>query len=285
MAVATVPEELKELVGQMPDPDKSGRLTGSIDKEKIERAVERIYQGGEQYVVGLLDMLGPPGSEQEVKPRYALHCLVNYPLIKGDESGRRRICQALAAALAEERPAYVKRFICQALQWAGHDEAVPALGRLLLDPELVEPATMALMAIGRGAAEQFLAAAAKAKGKCRLNVVQGLAAVGNDRALPVLRGALADREREVRLAAAWGLARLADKQSAAKLLAAAKEAEGWERIQLAKHCLVLAERLAGMGDKAAAKGIYQTLKKNHSGPGEKHIAAAAQRGLLELLKS
>ncbi len=285
MSIASVPEQLRELVEQMPDPDKSGRLTGNIDKEKIGRAIERIYQGGAQYVTGLLDMLGPPGSAEEVKPGYALHCLVNYTLIKGDESGRCRICQLLAKALGEERPVYVKRFICQELQWAGRAEAVPALGTLLLDPALVEPATMALMAIGRDAAGQFLAAVPQAKGKCRLNVVQGLAATGTERTLPVLRDALSDGDRDVRLAAAWGLARLADKHGAGKLLAAANGAEGWERIQMAKHCLVLAEKLAAKGDKAAAKQIYQTLKKNHSRPGDKHIAAAAQRGLLELLKS
>ena len=171
MAVST---ELKALVDQMPDPDGKDMYTENIDKEVIEKAIAEICEGGRENMVGLIEMLGAPGSEQDVKPRYALRCLANHVLAVKDQQARKELSDALATALLSDRSNHVKRFLCQELQWAGGEEAVPALGMLLLDDELVEPATMALLAIRQGAAEQFRAALPNAQGKCRINVIQAL---------------------------------------------------------------------------------------------------------------
>ncbi|MDH3719626.1 MAG: hypothetical protein OES79_16010, partial [Planctomycetota bacterium] len=70
-----VTEQLKKLVDQMPDPDGRGMYTSDIDKEKIEQAVAQIAKGGKGNVLGLIEMLGEPGSEENAKPHYALHCV------------------------------------------------------------------------------------------------------------------------------------------------------------------------------------------------------------------
>ena len=82
MAVTT---ELKALVDQLPDPDGRDMYTENIDKEVIEKAITNIYEGGREHMAGLIEMLGMPGSEQDVKPRYALRCLANHILTVGDE--------------------------------------------------------------------------------------------------------------------------------------------------------------------------------------------------------
>jgi predicted nucleotidyltransferase component of viral defense system len=63
------------------------------------------------------------------------------------------------------------------------------------------------------------------------------------------------------------------------LLAAAEKAEGWERSQCIKSCLVLAEKLAAGGKKAEAREIYDQLKKTRTGERESHVREAADRGL------
>jgi HEAT repeat protein len=274
-----VSEQLKALVDQMPDPDGRGMFTENIDKEKIDQAVARIHEGGREYLEGLIDMLDQPGSAENVKPHYALHCLANHVLIIRDENGRRQLAETLAARLEGDLPVATKIFLCQTLQWAGRREAAGALGKLLLDETTVEAASMALTAIHDGAAEQFRAALPEATGKCRLNVVQGLGAVEDRQSADALRQTLRDPDCEVRLAAGWGLSRMGDAGSVDALIAAADVPPGWERIQATKHCMVLAERLSADGHADPATRIYKHLWDTRTTGSEKYIRDAASKRL------
>ena len=230
-------------------------------------------------MVGLVNMLGVPGSAADAKPHYALHCLANYVLIIKDEKARKELSQILARALEGDRPKHVKAYLCQELRWVGHGEAAPALGKLLLDEDLVEPAAMALVAIREGAAEQLRAALPQAKGKCRLNIIQSLGAVEDTGWVEEARQALRDSDREVRLAAGWGLARIGDAGSVDLLLKAADVEPGWERIQATKHCLMLAEKLAAAGKKESAAKIYIHLRDTRNDPSERYIRETAEKAL------
>jgi HEAT repeat protein len=196
-----------------------------------------------------------------------------------DEEARKDLSDALAAALLSDRSNHVKSFLCQELQWAGGQEAVPLLGQLLLDQELVEPATMALLAIRQGAAEQFRTALPNAQGKCRLNIIQALGDVKDLESIDSLKSALRDPDHEVRLAAGWGLARMGDAGSVELLINEADSRTGWERIQATKHCLVLAEQLSLVGKMDMAKRIYVHLRDTRTRAAEQYVSEAAERGL------
>ena len=274
-----VSEQLKTLVAQMPDADGRGMYCTDIDKDKIEKVVAQIHQGGKDYVLGLIEMLGEPGSDEDVKPHYALQCLANHVLRSRDEQARRDFAAVLAGQLGSDRSKYVRGYLCQELQWAGRREACPALGKLLDDEELVAPAAMALVAIRDGAAEQFRAALAGAKGTCKLPIVQGLGALGDKQSLPALAALLTDDDREIRLAAGWGLARMGDAGAVDALIKAAGVPDGWERIEATKHCLVLAEKLAAVGDKTRAARIYAYLRDSRTDAHEKYVRDLAEKAL------
>ncbi len=274
-----VSEELKALVDQMPDPDQKGMYTENIDKEKIDKAIDGIAKGGRESVAGLIEMLGAPGSAENVKPHYALHCLANHALVVRDKEARKELAETMADALGGDRSNDIKAFLCQELQWAGRKEAVPALGKLLLDEALVEPASMALVAIKDGAAEQFRAALPKARGKCRLNVLQGLGALGDGASVEAFRKALTDPELEVRIVAGWALSQMGDAGSADALMKAAEAEPGWERIQATKHCLVLAEKLAAANKAAESTKIYQYLIDSRTDPAEAYVREAAEKAI------
>lgn len=274
-----VSEQLKALVDQMPDPDGRGMFTENIDKEKIEKAIAAIHAGGRDNVRGLVEMLGEPGSDQDVKPHYALHSLANYTVIAKDENGRRALCEVLAEALSGNCTPYVKGFLCQTLQWFGHRESVAALGKLLTDAELCDPAAMALVAIGDDAAESLRSALPNAKGRCRLTILHSLAAMGDAGAAESFQHALKDDDREVRIAAGAGLARLGDAGAVDLLIKAAEAEPGWERIQATKHCLMLAENLLAAGKKAEARRIYQHLRDSREDASEAYIRQAADKAL------
>jgi HEAT repeat protein len=277
-----VSEELKNLVEQMPDADDRGMFTTNIDKERIERAIAAIHDGGRENVLGLIEMLDEPGSDEDVKPHYALHCLANHVLVVQDEPGRKELCETIASQLGGDHPQHIQAYLCQELGWAGRRESVAALGKVLTDEALSAPSAMALVAIRDGAAEELRTAWPKATGPARRNIMDALADLADEESAAIFIESLHDEDREVRIAAAAGLSSLGEAGAADALLTIADVAEGWERIQATKDCLVMAEKLAASGNAADAKRIYERLQESRSADSEQHIREAARRGLTAL---
>ncbi|MFO7903962.1 MAG: HEAT repeat domain-containing protein [Planctomycetota bacterium] len=273
-----ITKQLKTLVDQMPDPDDRRMYTKNIDKEKIESAVAKIFAGGRDNVQGLIDMLGKPGSPENVKPHYALHCVLNHALIVEDENARREFALTLAKNLDGDLSTYNKAYLCQELQWMGREEVVESLGQLLLDEALVEPAAMALVAIKRGAPAALTAALPQADGKCRLNIIDALAALDDVDSADALKAALKDDDEEVRIAARAGLAKIPDAAAATAVLHSAEDTHGWERIQSAKSALVAAETLAGAGKSKEAENVYDQVKQTFDDENEAYLHEAVKRG-------
>ena len=270
---------LVELVNKMPDPDERGMYCTDIDKEKTEGAITDILQGGRDNIIGVIDMLVEPGKGDDVKAHYALHCMALHVCKLENNRPRRRFTMTLASQLGGDRPKEVQKYLIRELQVAGGRGAVESLGKVLTDEELCEPATQALVAIGDGAAEQLRQALPKAKGKCRLTILQNLGVVGDAESINALQSAVSDEDREVRIVAAWGLANIGDADSANVLQQAADKAEGWERTQANKACLLLAEKLIAAGKKSEATGIYKHLRDTRTDPAERYISEAAKIGL------
>ena len=154
-----------------------------------------------------------------------------------------------------------------------------ALGRLLLDDELCDPAATALVAIGDGAAEPLRAALPNAKGRSRLVILQNLGAVRDQSSLAALQQALADTEADVRWTAAWALAQLGNAAAIPALLKASDAEASFERIKITQACLVLAESLAATGKKPEAARIYAHLLKTRTDPKERYLRDAAKKAM------
>jgi len=275
-------EQLKLLVGQIPDPDKDGRYA-NLDKDKveqIEKVVAQLRKGGRDAVLGLIDMLVEPGKGDDVKAHFALHLLVVHVTQKGSEQSRADFAQAVASQIGGDRPKAVQKYLIEQLQLTGTKAVVEPLGKALLDPELCDTAARALAAIRDGAADQLLAALPKVQGRGRLSVIEKLAVLRADRAADAFKQALEDSDPGVRIGAAWGIARLADASAAEALLKCAEVHAGWERINETDACLALAEGLVAAGKKSAAAAVYAHLQKTRTDPSERHVREAAGRGLL-----
>ncbi len=275
-----------ELVSKLPDPDENGLLS-NIDKESVENVITEIHKTGRDGIVGLIDMLVEPGKADDVKPRYALHCLALYVCKLNDKKHRRAFAEILASQLAalaagqldRDRPKQIKGYLIRQLQVAGGKEVAGALGKFLLDEELCEYAAQALAAIGDGAAEQLRDALPKAKGKCRLTVVQNLGVVRDKKSVDALKQALGDEDRDIRLAAAWGLANIGDPGSVDVLLKGADVENPYERIKAAQACLLLAENLLAAGKKKDAMKIYAHLRDTRTDPADRYLRDVAESAL------
>jgi len=270
---------LVELVNKMPDPDQRSMYCTDIDKVKIEGAIADIHKGGRDNIIGVIDMLVEPEKGGDVKARYALHCLALHVCKLEGDRPRRRFGRTLASQIGGDRPKEVQKYLVRELQIAGGKEAVEELGELLVDEELCEPAAQALAAIGDGAAEQLRRALPRARGKCRLTIVQNLGVVRDARSVGELKRAVGNEDVEVRIAAAWGLANIGDADSADLLLKAADKSDGWERVEATKACLLLAEKLIAAGKKSEAVKIYRHLRDTRTDRAERYVVDAAKIGL------
>jgi hypothetical protein len=275
---------LTELINRLPDPDERGLLS-NIDKKTVDNIINKIHKGGRRRLKALIDMLVEPGTGDDVKSRYALHCLAVHVCKLDNDKSRRAFATTLASQLGGDRPKAVQKYLIQQLQVAGGKEIVPALGKMLEDDELYEPAAQALAAIGNGAGEQFRNALPKVKGKSRLTVIQNLGVLRDTEAVGELTKALSDKDPKIRLTAGWALANIGDADSVDLLLKAA-DAEGiYERIKATKACLLLAEKLLAAGKKNLAVKIYKHLHKTRSGSSdETYVCDAANAGLVAASK-
>jgi hypothetical protein len=274
-------EQLKALVDQMPEPARNGTYV-NLDAERIERiekVVPQLRQGGRETVLGLIDLLVEPGKRDDAKAHFALHLLAVGVTARGSERARAQFARAVASQLGGDRPKAVRKYLIEQLQVAGGKEVVEALGKALLEPELCDTAARALAAIRHGAAEQLLAALPKVRGRSRLSVLKKLAVLRAAAAADAFRKALADTDADVRIAGAWGLARIGDASAADALLKAAETHQGWEGFNETDACLALADRLAADGRKRAAAAIYAHVAKTRTQPDERHFREAAKRGL------
>ncbi len=270
---------LVELVNQMPDPDQRGMYCTDIDKEKIEGAIRDILRGGRENIIGVIDMLVEPGKGDDVKAHYALHCMALRVCKLDNDRPRRRFARTLASQIGGDRPKEVQKYLIRELQVASGREVVETLGKVLTDEDLCETAAQALAAIGDGAAEQLRGALSRVSGKCRLTVLQNLGVVRDTNSVGDLKKAVSDEDESVRMAAVWALANIGDTGSADTLLKTADKAEGWERIQATKACLLLAEKLGAAGSKSEAARIYKHLRDTRTDPEEHYVCEAAKMGL------
>lgn len=274
-------DDVKAIVDEMPAPAKNGTYA-ELDDEKIrqiEKVVAGLRKGGRAALVALIDLLVEPGKGDDIKAHFALHVLAVRLTAPGQEKARAEFARTLAAQLDADRPPAVKDYLIEQLQVAGGKEVVEALGKALLDEALCDTAARALAAIREGAAEQLLAALPKVKGRGRLSVIKKLAVLRAESAGKVFKQALADADADVRIAAAWGIARIADAGAAEALLKCADAHTGWERVNETDACMVLAEALLAAGKKPQAVAIYRHLQKTRTAAADSHTRQAAAKAL------
>lgn len=273
-------QQVEPLVAQMPDVDGRGMYTENIDDQKIHAVIEQLHAGGRESVLGVIDLLLPPGEGEDYKARYALHCLAIHVCKLPDDRPRREFAEILASQLGCERPASVQKYLVEQLQGVAGREAAEKLGLLLGHEALCEPAAMALAAIG--VAEPLRQALPEASSSCRLTILQVLASMADTESNPAFRAALDDADGAVRLAGALGLAKTGDAGSLDRLLKLAQARDIGERDLAVSAVLLLAENLAAAGKRAEALQVYRRLLETHTDDSDRHHRLAAQRGLLAL---
>jgi HEAT repeat protein len=270
-----------------PRADRAGaasKFTGP-DPAAAEKIFAEILSGGRESIVELLGLVRDPGDAdfKDYKAGYVLHGLVILSGRTGQEKQHRLLAEILASQLSSDRHSKaVKGFMIRELRLLGGRDAVNVLGAQLLDEDLCSDATQALLSIRDGVAPHFRNALKKANGRTRVPLIQALGTLQDTDSSATLRNALVDEDRGVRQMAAWSLANIGDAESAKSLLKAADNAQGWERIEMTRVCLLMADRLAATKQRAMATQIYSHLRDTRNDSNERHIRETAEKALAAL---
>jgi len=270
---------------EAPKPDRWGaasKFTGP-DPEFANELCEQVLSGGRDALIELVKLVRDPGDAEfkDYKAEYFLHALAIYVGAPERAAQQKLVVQTLASQLGNAKlGAHVRGFLVRELRVIGAKDAAGALGKLLGDEQLCSDAAAALVSLGQ--AEPLRDALRGAKGKCRLTIIQSLGAVRDEESAKALRAALADAEADVRLAAAWGLARTADVQAVDGLLKLADAEPTWERNKATHACLLLAENLLANNRRNDARRIYSHLRTTRTQPHEKYVRDIAEKALLAL---
>lgn len=266
-------------------PDRRGaasKFTGP-DLEFGKTLFEQALAGGREALDDLANLVRDPGNPEfkDYKAEYFLHGLAIYVSAPGREAQRTEVVRALVAQISNgEVSQQVRAFFIRELRVIGTKDAATALGKLLNDEQLCADAAAALVSLGQ--AEPLRNALDGATGKCRLSIVQSLGALRDEQSLTLLRAALTDADAEIRLAAAWALARIGDVDSIGPLLQLADVEPRWERIKGTQSCLLLAENLAAKGRRKEARKIYLHFQATRTDPHEWYLHQLADKALLAL---
>jgi len=170
-----------------------------------------------------------------------------------------------------------KRFVCRQLWMAASARSVPALAKMLADEGLVDVARYALERMADPAAAKALRdAAAKAKGKTLVGIVNSLGQRRDKDAAALLAPMLGHQDPSVASAAGWALGRIGTAEAAEALAAARAKAAGTLRRVLDDACLLCADALLADGRKGQAAAIYQRM---YAADQPRRVRIAALRGL------
>ena len=298
------PQGIKDLIALMPELDlpleplplgpdgkkqedrrinPKGKLTGPMwpDAAKV---FEQILLGGEDSVLAVIDLVKDNDFGPAYRARYVLHGLALHAVRSESPRHRAVVIEAIAARLDGPQSKTIRASLIRTLQTCADRSVLPALAKLLTDPDLCDPAAMAMAAIGEGASEHLAKALPSAAGRSRLAIIQALGTLKDSRAADALIRIARDdaSDSDTRLTVLWALARAGAPQAADLLLRTVVRSEDWTKTQVTKAALLLAENLAAAGHKAEAAKLYQHIRDTHDAPGHGHIREAAERNLAAL---
>ncbi|MDA1137235.1 MAG: hypothetical protein O3B01_01515 [Planctomycetota bacterium] len=263
-------ETVENIIKELPVQNAEGR----------DDVFGKLVKLGHSAITELCRKLVDPGKGNDLSARYALHGLAVHVQRAGGEAERAQFSKAMAAELAGEYTKPVKGFIIQQLHQAGGLEAVPALAASLLDEELSEYATQALLSIGGDEATNALRdALPKSSGTLRMTLIQALGGVRDAASAGEIARSVSDQNREMRIVAMNALANIGHAESAGLIAERAKVDARYEANKATDAYLLLIRRLQEAGKTAEAGVMYTDLFNGKIGKGEAQVQCAALLGL------
>ena len=234
-----------------------GRAAEEASLEKLLTGVAAYKDGGSAEALFQLDAVAARASRDPKQAR---------PLAK-------RLAKLLEDAEVSRE---AKIFVCRKLYLVAGHEQVPALARLLDDPELSHMARYVLQPMDDPAVDPALRQAlGRLEGKLLIGLVNTIGERRDREATGALVTLLGDGDEAVVVGAAAALGKIGGARAAEAIAAARTRAKGRLRADLTQAWLACADSLRRAGSTQEAAGVFQTLLARS----ERHpVRVAALRG-------
>jgi type 1 glutamine amidotransferase/HEAT repeat protein len=192
------------------------------------------------------------------KPVLALEELVAQ--VSTDANTRPLMASLLAALLDSGASVEAKRIFCAQLGLVGSADEVPALARILPDPELSYHARLALERIpANEAAAALQEALTSTTGQLRIGVIDSLAVRRSESAIPALSELVRGTDAGTAGAAVWALGRIGGGRAADALAEAESSVPAPAKARWAEAVLVCADSLLKSGNREQAARLLEKM--------------------------
>jgi len=250
------------------------RVGAQFPEETVRAAVEALATASVADLGGWCDRLVEPAKRpgaDDTEARMVLHGLTMragaVPALRGN------LVAAYGKVLASDRPASVKAFVLEQLQYVAEAGVLPVLEPLLRDAELCDPACRVAVNIGgEKAAARVRGALTGSTGPVRVALVQALGRLRDVQAVPALVQDAGAGEPDLRVAALRSLGAIGDARAAEALLAATRDGSRFVRSQADEAYVELLVRQVSAG--RAGEAVTQALAWAAGRSGDAHIQAA-----------
>jgi len=173
-----------------------------------------------------------------------------------------------------------KQFVCLKLRQIGTADQVPALAKLLKDPNTFEMARQALESIpGNDSTTALRDALSQVKGRAQIGVINSLAARRDVDAIPALQELTRSADSTTAAAAQHALSKLIGEEPDALPTGSDQNASVPTDVDTALLLLRYADAKADQGDSKTASAIFETLSQTNQPHG---VRRAALEGLVRL---
>ncbi|MCK4989970.1 MAG: hypothetical protein KAS29_05770, partial [Bacteroidales bacterium] len=103
------------------------------NQQQLERQMNLLWELEEPGLQKILDLIVPPGTGDDTKPRFAIESLSRYLSQQGKEKEKTEWETMLLKEIGNRHDTYVKSFLMSQLNYTGGDATIKSLSNYLMD--------------------------------------------------------------------------------------------------------------------------------------------------------
>ena len=200
----TLETKIADILAQMPADDLSYR----------DRLVDELFSLGDKGFAELASLIVAPGTGDDAAARMAINSMARYASQKGEEKEKAFLEKNLLTAITAAQDKEVQRFLIHQLNLVACDGSIPLLKKFLTDETLCEPATQALLSMGREKAAAVLLEVLKETAPtANVTLIKALGEMHYKPAVSTLTQFVGNKDATVQRVTLQALARIGDPAS------------------------------------------------------------------------
>ncbi|MCD4711015.1 MAG: hypothetical protein K8R52_09220, partial [Bacteroidales bacterium] len=247
------------------------------DQQKLNSQMQSMLSLEEAGLQMILDLVIPPGTGDDTKPRVAIESLSRYLSQSGLEKERTSWELLILKQIEKQEDPFVKSFFISQFNYFDSDTAIESLSRFLTDPELQDPAIRAIRDIDpEAAADLFVNQLNQCEGRRQIALINAIRKTGNSSHASAVAGLAGTDSTELQKSVLACLAKLGNPDSYGVLLNAAKES-GYqpEPTNATGSLVVYAQSLSKQNSHNLSLKICKDVMKRCTASDQIHLKCAA----------